>query len=244
MNCTPRSGPSTSRIPGLPCLDVNTNPANPIINTRAISDDAELVTELGLPLLRAQKDARALSCVMHFPGHGDTAEDSHIRIPTVNRTVAELWEVDLLPYREAIPQGLITGICTNHNHYPAYEAGPPAPATISHKIITDLLRGTLGYQGLIYSDSLTMKPMKDNYGIEEAAILAVLAGHDIILQDYNSDPRITHSALVAAVKSGRIPLEQVDTSVARILQAKAWLGLFEAPWWTRSNWRRGWRRRK
>ncbi len=214
-------------IPGLPCLDVNTNPANPIINTRAISDDAELVTELGLPLLRAQKDARALSCVMHFPGHGDTAEDSHIRIPTVNRTVAELWEVDLLPYREAIPQGLITGICTNHNHYPAYEAGPPAPATISHKIITDLLRGTLGYQGLIYSDSLTMKPMKDNYGIEEAAILAVLAGHDIILQDYNSDPRITHSALVAAVKSGRIPLEQVDTSVARILQAKAWLGLFE-----------------
>ncbi len=214
-------------IPGLPCLDVNTNPANPIINTRAISDDAELVTELGLPLLRAQKDARALSCVMHFPGHGDTAEDSHIRLPTVNRTVEELWDVELLPYRVAIPQGLIPGICTNPNHYPAYEAGPPAPATISRQIITDLLRGALGYQGLIYTDSLTMKPMKDNYGIEEAAILSVLAGQAIILQDYNSDPRITHTALLAAVKSGRIPLEQVDASVARILQAKEWLGLFE-----------------
>lgn len=216
-------------IPGMPCLDVNTNPANPIINTRAISDDAGLVTEIGLATLRAQKDARALSCVMHFPGHGDTAEDSHIRIPTVHRTAEELWDVDLLPYRVAIPQGLITGICTNHNHYPAYEDGPAAPATISRRIIHDLLREHLGYQGLIYTDSLTMKPMKDNYGIEEAAILSVLAGHDIILQDYNSDPHITHTALVEAVRSGRIPLAEVEASVTRIMQAKAWLGLLDNP---------------
>jgi beta-N-acetylhexosaminidase len=216
-------------IPGMPCLDVNTNPANPIINTRAISDDPDLVTEIGLEILRAQMDARALTCVMHFPGHGDTAEDSHIRMPTVNRSAEELWAVDLAPYRAAISQGLINGICTNHNFYPAYQEGPPAPATISRRLITDLLRGELGYDGITMTDSLTMKPMKDAYGIEEAAILSVQAGHDIILQDYQSDPRITHRALVAAVQSGRIPAAQVEASAARIMGLKQWLGLLDNP---------------
>ncbi|MCE5240388.1 glycoside hydrolase family 3 C-terminal domain-containing protein [bacterium] len=214
-------------FPGTPVLDVNTEPRNPIINTRAISDDVDLVCELGLEVLRGVMDARGLTCAMHFPGHGATIHDSHIVMPVDDRPAETIWELDLLPYRRAIERGLINGLCTNHNYYPGLVAGAPRPATICPEIVTDLLRGRMGYEGIITSDSLTMKPMKDAYGIEEAAILTVLAGHDIILQDYQSDPMITHRALVAAVRSGRIPEAQVDASCARVLRLKAWLGLFE-----------------
>ena len=212
-----------------PCLDVNTNPANPIINTRAFGDDPELVTELGLAMLEGIRDARAISCGMHFPGHGATADDSHIRIPVDRRDAETLWEVDLLPWRRASERGLLSGVCTNHVHYPALAPGRVEPSTVSRAVITGLLREKLGYQGLILSDSLTMKPMKDEFGIAEAAIRTVLAGHDIILQDYQSDPALTLQAVVGAVDSGRIPLAQIDASVGRILALKRWLGLFDQP---------------
>ena len=212
-----------------PCLDVNTNPANPIINTRAFGDDPELVAELGLAMLRGIADGRAISCGMHFPGHGATADDSHIRIPVDARDADTLWCLDLLPFRRAIEQDLLSGVCTNHVHYPALTPGRVEPSTIARGVITGLLREKLGYQGLIMSDSLTMKPMKDEFGIAESAIRTVLAGHDIALQDYQSDPAITHEALVEAVNSGRIPMAQVDASVARILARKRWLGLFDNP---------------
>ena len=214
-------------VPGMPVLDVNTNPANPIINTRALSDDAGLVTQLGLEMLRGTIDARGVTCAKHFPGHGATGQDSHIQIPVDDRSLDEIHAVDLAPYRPAIAKGLINGVCTNHVHYPALEPGDPAPATVSRRIVTGLLRDELGYDGVVISDSLTMRPMKDNYGIEESAILAVLAGHDIILQDYQSDPRATHAALVRAVQSGRIPMAQLDASVTRIMRLKEWLRLFE-----------------
>ncbi len=212
-----------------PCLDVNTNPANPIINTRAFGDDPELVCELGLAMLRGIVDARAVTCGMHFPGHGATADDSHIRVPVDNRDADTLWRVDLLPWRRAIEAKLLNGVCTNHVHYPALAGGPIEPSTVSRAVITGLLRERLGYQGVTMSDSLTMKPMKDAFGIEEAAIRAVLAGHDIILQDYQSDPRLTLNALVGAVDSGRVPRAQIDASVARVLALKRWLGLFDSP---------------
>ena len=216
-------------IPGTPNLDVNTIPNNPIINTRSLAEDPALVSELGMEMLRGVLDGRGVTCTMHFPGHGATTDDSHIRVPVDDRPFEELWSIDLLPYRQAIPQGLINGVCTNHVHYPSLVPGAPAPATIARSVVTGLLRERLGYEGLIMSDSLTMKPMKDAYGIEEAAVLTVLAGHDIILQDYQSDPRITHDALVRAVESGRLPEKQVDASVSRILRLKQWLGLFDDP---------------
>lgn len=216
-------------IPGTPNLDVNTVPGNPIINTRSLGEDPALVSELGLEMLRGILDGRGVTCTMHFPGHGATVHDSHIQVPVDARPFEELWAVDLLPYREAIPRGLINGVCTNHVHYPALVPGDPAPSTISRNIVTGLLRERLGYDGVIMSDSLTMKPMKDAFGIEEAAILTVLAGHDIILQDYQSDPGITLDALARAVESGRIPMAEVDGSVSRILRLKQWLGLFDDP---------------
>lgn len=215
------------QLGGSPVLDVNTNPDNPIINLRAFSDNTELVIALGQELIRGMNDGGALPVCMHFPGHGATGCDSHIAIPIVERTVEELETVDLVPFRAVIESGLARLICTNHCHYPAWEPNRVIPATISRRIVTGLLRERLGYDGLIISDSLTMKAIKDPYGIEEAAIETVLAGHDLILQDYQSDPGITLEALVKAARDRRIPVEQIDASVARVLKAKQELGLFD-----------------
>jgi beta-N-acetylhexosaminidase len=211
---------------GAPVLDVNLNPENTIINLRSIGDDPALVTQLGGELTRGTIEGGAAPIFMHFPGHGATRGDSHIEMPLAERALAELEAVELRPFAELIHQGLARVICTNHCHYPALDS-EKKPATLSRKIVTGLLREKLGYEGVILSDSLTMKPIKDNYGIEEAAILTVMAGHDLILQDYQSDPKITIDALVRAVRQGRISLAQVEQSVRRVWRLKEELGLFE-----------------
>ena len=212
---------------GAPVLDVNLNPENTIINVRSIGDDVELVTQLGAELAEGTLEGGAVPIFMHFPGHGATRGDSHIEMPEAQRSLAELNAVELRPFRELIQRGLARVICTNHCYYPALETERKIPSTISRTIVTGLLREKLGYEGVILSDSLTMKPIKDNYGIEEAAVATVAAGHDLILQDYNSDPKITIDALVRAVRQGRIPLTQVEQSVKRVWKLKKELGLFE-----------------
>jgi beta-N-acetylhexosaminidase len=214
-------------VAGVPNLDVNTNPANPIINLRSFGDDVSLVTELGSEMCRGTLEGGAAPILMHFPGHGASASDSHVAIPVIARSLAEMESVDLKPFAEVIKRGLARIICTNHCHYPAFEPQREIPATLSRKIITGLLREKLKFDGVIMSDSLTMRAIKDNYGIEEAAIETVAAGHDMILQDYHSDPRITIDALARAVRKGRIPLAQVEASVKRVLKLKRELGLFK-----------------
>lgn len=214
-------------IAATPNLDVNTNPDNPIINLRSLGDDVDLVIELGAELARGTLDGGAAPIFMHFPGHGDSRGDSHIQMPEVDRSLAQLEAVELKPFAELIRRGLGRIICTNHCYYPALEPDRPIPATLSRKIVTGLLREKLGYDGIIMSDSLTMRPIKDHYGIEEAAIETVAAGHDMILQDYKSDPGITIDALARGVRQGRIPLAQVEQSVARVWRLKQTLGLFE-----------------
>ena len=211
---------------GAPVLDVNTNPDNPIINLRAFGDDPALVAEMGIALCRGMVEGGALPVCMHFPGHGATGCDSHIRMPVVERTLEELEQVDLAPFRAAVAQGAARVVCTNHCHYPALEPEREVPATLSRPIVTGLLREQIGYDGLIISDSLTMRAIKEPYGIEEAAVETVRAGHDLILQDYQSDPGITLDALVGAVRGGRIPAGQLEASVRRVLRAKESLGLF------------------
>ena len=210
-----------------PNLDVNTDPDNPIINLRSLGDNVELVIELGAELARGTIDGQAASLLMHFPGHGATSGDSHIAIPVVPRSRPELENVDIRPFAEVIRRGLARVVCTNHCYYPALQQEQKAPATFSRKIVTGILRERLGFDGVIMSDSLTMRAVKDNYGIEAAAVATVAAGHDIILQDYQSDPRITIDALTSAVRDGRIPLPQVEASVRRVWKLKQWLGLQE-----------------
>jgi beta-N-acetylhexosaminidase len=214
-------------LAGTPNVDVNTNPQNPIINLRSLGDRVELVVELGAELCRGTIDGHAAPILMHFPGHGATSGDSHIAIPEVHRSRAELEAVDLRPFAELVRRGLARVVCTNHCCYPALEPEPHRPATLSRTIITGLLRERLGFDGVIMSDSLTMRAIKDNYGIEEAAILTLAAGHDLILQDYQSDPRITIDALARAVRQGRVALAQVEASLRRVWKLKQSLGLLD-----------------
>lgn len=214
-------------LAGTPVLDVNLNPDNTIINLRSIGDDVELVIRLGAELARGCLEGGTAPIFMHFPGHGATRGDSHIEMPEVARSLAELESVELRPFAELIRRGLARVICTNHCYYPAWEPKRRIPATLSRKIVTGVLREQLGYQGVIMSDSLTMRPIKEQYGIEEPAIEAVAAGHDLILQDYNSDPKITIDALARAVRQGRIPLAQVEQSAQRVWKLKQELRLFD-----------------
>ncbi len=207
-----------------PVLDINTNPDNPIINTRAFGDDPDFVIRMSRAAMRGFEDGGVVATCKHYPGHGDTAVDSHMAMPRVDKDKDTLMEMELKPYKELGPE--MTGIMTAHILYPALlgEGEEPCPATLSRAIIYDLARKEFGFKGLMISDSLTMKGIKDAYGIEKAAIGSILAGHDMILQDYNSDPDITFDCVKAAVEDGTIPMEWVEESVKRIISFRLRFG--------------------
>lgn len=201
-----------------PVLDINSNPKNPIINTRAFGDNAELVIELGKAYIEGMQAERVIPTAKHYPGHGDTATDSHRAMPIVEKSREQLMEVELCPYRAL--SKIMWGVETGHILYPSLlkpEEGR-IPATLSRSILHDLLRKEFGFDGLIISDSMTMKGIKEEYGIERAAVMAIHAGHDMILQDYESEPEITLHALLEACKNGELSMAQIDESVARIMR--------------------------
>jgi beta-N-acetylhexosaminidase len=207
-----------------PCVDVNTNPGNPIIGTRAFSDRPQLVIDMARAVVRGMQDARLIPQAKHFPGHGDTGFDTHVQIGVVEHDRRRLDEVELAPYRALIEDGL-RGIETAHIIYPALDDTPDLPATMSQRCIHDLLRDEMGFEGLIFSDSLTMKAIKDHFGVEDAAVRALAAGHDVLLQDYDEPPRPTFDALLKAVTDGVIDRARFEASVMRVLEHKQWCGL-------------------
>jgi len=208
-----------------PVIDINNNPDNPIINTRAISDEANLVIELAGEYIKGIQEAGIIPNGKHFPGHGDTDVDSHVAMPVVKHSKEYLMKNELLPYKVLIKNGMV-GVMTAHIIFPSLLGSDEGnlPATLSKNIITNLLRKELNFDGLIVSDSLAMRGIKDVYGLEKSSVMAVKAGHDIILQDYNSDPDITIDAVVSAVESGEIDVEQINESVRRILELRESLG--------------------
>jgi beta-N-acetylhexosaminidase len=203
-----------------PVLDVNNNPANPVIGDRSYGDDPELVARMGVAFLRGlQEDAGVLACGKHFPGHGDTDTDSHKALPTIRQGRDRLDQIELVPFKAAIAAGL-EGIMTAHILFS--EIDPDLPATLSPKFLTGLLREELGFDGLIITDCLEMKGVADGWGTPEAGVLAVLAGADILLCCHTlSVQTALRDALCDAVLSGRISEERIDRSVARIQAAKA-----------------------
>ncbi len=211
------------RIVSNPTVDVNIEPKNPIICTRAFSDDTDTVIRLSRAYIKGVQDAGVICNAKHYPGHGATAVDSHMAMPEVRRTKEELYDVELRPYKEMCND--MWGVMTAHIHYPALagEGEEGVPATLSRTMLYDILRGEFGYDNLIISDSLTMKGIKDKYGLH-AAVGAIKAGHDIILQDYMTDPQITFDLVMNAAKSGEIPMEWIDESVYRIMKFKEQLG--------------------
>src|SRR5713226_6350482 len=205
-----------------PVADVNNNPGNPIINTRSFGEDAARVSEFVSAYVRGVEENGALATGKHFPGHGDTAADSHIDLPVIRADRARLESLELLPFRAAIAAG-DGRVMTGHLSVQAMEPDPNTPATLSHNILTDVLRKQLGFQGLVVTDAMDMGGITVRYAPGEAAVRAVVAGADCVLMP--PVPDAAFEALQAAVKSGRIPKERLDASVRRILQAKARLGL-------------------
>ena len=207
-----------------PDADVNNNPGNPIINTRSFGEDPARVAEYVKAFVRGVEENGGLATAKHFPGHGDTAADSHIDLPTIGASRERLEALELIPFRAAIAAG-VSSIMTGHLSVPALEPDPNTPATLSPHILTDLLRKELGFQGLVVTDAMDMGGITVRYAPGEAAVRAVLAGADALLMP--PVPDAAFEALQAAVRSGRISPERLDASVRRILLAKARLGLNE-----------------
>jgi beta-N-acetylhexosaminidase len=205
-----------------PVADVNNNPGNPIINTRSFGEDATRVSEFVSAYVRGVEENGGLATAKHFPGHGDTAADSHIDLPVIRADRQRLDSLELVPFRAAIAAGA-GSVMTGHLNVPALEPDPNTPATLSSHILTDVLRQELGFQGLVVTDAMDMGGITVRFAPGEAAVRAVLAGADCLLMP--PVPDAAFEALQDAVKSGRISRERLDASVRRILEAKARLGL-------------------
>lgn len=223
-----------------PVLDVNNNPGNPVIGVRSFSSDPELVGELGSAMTQGIQDQGVAATAKHFPGHGDTAVDSHYGLPVVDKSLDELRGLELLPFKRAITEG-IDMIMTAHIGMPQIEDEVvesergtfPLPATLSDDVITGVLREELGYEGIVVTDALNMQAIADNFTEAEAVIKTFEAGVDIALM-----PTILRSEadvikleaifeeVIAAVKDGRLSEATIDESVERILKLKAERGIW------------------
>ncbi len=199
-----------------PVVDVNNNPQNPVINVRAFGETPDTVSQLACAFIRGTQDYPVLTTAKHFPGHGDTATDSHLDLPILPHSLARLHQIELPPFQAAIAAGVDT-VMTAHLLIPSLDE--EYPATLSKPVLTDLLRQELGFNGLIVTDALVMGAIANRYGADEAAVMAVAAGADILLMPVNPETAIP--AVCEAVKTGRISQERILSSVERIWQAKA-----------------------
>ncbi len=202
-------------MPLIPVMDVNRNPDNPIICTRAFSDSPEMVSWFGVRYLSILGRAGLIPCAKHFPGHGDTAVDSHIALPVIGKSRTDLMETDILPFRRAVEAGA-GSIMIGHLTVPALDG---RPASLSRKVITGLLREDLGFSGLVLTDALNMDALKD-FG--RVPVECINAGADILLHPSDADDAVRE--LHHAVVAGELAEETVETAVARILKAKEGLG--------------------
>ena len=215
-----------------PVLDVWSNRGNTVIGQRAFSADARTVAGLGPAAARRMMDQGIIPAVKHFPGHGDTAVDSHVGLPVVDKSPEELEETELIPFRAAIQSagtdGQVPAVMVAH--ILLTQLDPERPASLSPAVVTGLLREELGFAGAVLTDDLTMGAVTQSYGLGEAAVLAVEAGCDILLVCHGQDsvPAV-RTALLEAVASGRITAERLDESVYRILRLKTEYALTNEP---------------
>ena len=218
-----------------PSLDVNNNPDNPVIGIRSFGSEPEEVADMGIAMVKGLQEVGMPSVVKHFPGHGDTSIDSHLGLPSIPYDRDRLDQVELVPFREAMDQG-VDMIMTAHLTFPKIEtktviskkdgAKVHIPATLSHTLLTKMLREEFGFKGIIVTDSLEMQAISSNFGEKEAIVKAVQAGVDLLLIPPNPDASVKW--LTDAVKQGAIPEERINASVERILKLKQKYGLLDS----------------
>lgn len=203
-------------IPSFQCADVLTNPANQVVKRRSFGSDPKLVSDMALAVEQGLGESGVYGVFKHFPGHGATEGDTHEGYAYTSKSLNELWDCELLPFRRASENGA-DFIMAGHIALPNV-AGDNTPASLSEKLLTGLLRETIGYDGIIVTDAMNMGAIVSRYSSAEAAVQAVIAGADIILMP--EDLRSAWEGLVEAVESGEISEERIDASVRRILEVK------------------------
>jgi beta-N-acetylhexosaminidase len=202
-----------------PVLDIHTNPKNPVIGDRALAERADEVARLGAAIVKTLQGEGLAACGKHFPGHGDTSTDSHVELPLVEHPPDRLRRVEFVPFKAAIDAGVAT-MMTAHVFVPSLD--DKRPATLSPRVVNDILREELGYQGVILSDDLEMKAVAAEYAVPSAAVLAVQAGCDGVLicsGDHDTQASALE-ALVHAVEDERLPLARLDDALLRQKRAK------------------------
>ncbi|MCA9286297.1 MAG: beta-N-acetylhexosaminidase [Phycisphaerales bacterium] len=202
-----------------PVLDVDTNPANPVIGPRSLGADPALVARLGCALLEGLQSGGVAACAKHFPGHGDTDLDTHFDLPRLPHPMDRLRACELVPFRAAIAAG-VASIMTAHVVFPALD--PDRPATMSPAVVDGLLRRELGFDGLVFTDDLEMKAVADHFGSVEAALAAVRAGCDLlcVCSDADLQARIAES-LARAIADGALARQQVARAIGRADRVRA-----------------------
>jgi beta-N-acetylhexosaminidase len=205
-----------------PVVDVNNNPANPVINTRSFGEDPSRVARLAALFVKGSQEAGTMATAKHFPGHGDTDVDSHVGLPVVTADWARMTHNELVPFRSAIEAGVAL-VMSAHIALPAIAGDSTTPATLAPRIMTGVLRDTLHFRGLTITDAMTMDGVGKGYGVEESSVLAVKAGADILLKP--SDVTKALNAVLAAVERGEISRQRIETSARRVLELKARSGV-------------------
>lgn len=210
-----------------PVLDINDVPTNPVIGLRAFGGRVDLVTQVGRMYVIGLQDSGVMAVVKHFPGHGSTSVDSHTDLPVVNKPLEVLWANEFVPFANAI-QSHVAGVMIGHIANLAVDPSG-TPASLSPIFVQDLLRGKMGYGGVVMTDAMTMGAITEQYGQDEAAVRAVLAGCDVLTFTDPGYAIAAQRAILQAVHSGRISSERIDQSARRVLQLKASYGLFAMP---------------
>ncbi|WP_219834490.1 beta-N-acetylhexosaminidase [Paenibacillus sp. R14(2021)] len=201
-----------------PVLDINSNPANPVIGDRSYGTTSKRVTQMGLAVMDGIQDAGVIPVVKHFPGHGDTSVDSHLELPVVNKSLAQLKAFEWVPFKATVQNG-VDMVMVAHILFPRIDKN--VPASLSKTIITDELRGQLGYKGVVITDDMTMGAISKNFGLAQAAVTTVKAGSDIVLLAHGyEDAATVLTALKQSVKKGDISEKRINESVKRILALK------------------------
>lgn len=206
-----------------PVSDVNSNAANPVIGNRSFGEDKNNVARKAVAYMNGLQHNRIIATAKHFPGHGDASSDSHHTLPLINRTSEQLHNIDLYPFRQLIADSLM-GVVTGHLHVPGIDNSTPAiAATLSGKVVTDLLKRELGFRGLVFTDAMNMAGVSRSAKTTDVNLRALMAGNDILLYPENVKQAITN--ILTALEKGIISQEFIDEKVQKILRAKYWAGL-------------------